>query len=210
MSTTKQTRSPFLIFEEALSPMQCEEIIQNANFLFPDVDKHNVPVVSVKHTELAHTLITQFLDSKAAEIEAHYQNEIVDYEPTRVLWSDSSVAPNPVCDNSSRIKGKWLRIHNRDITAVVFLSDYNETPPFDGDFEVYGGKMEFPTWGFGFNPQRGTMVVYPSDPHFTHVFSQVEVGDLYATKTFVSFKSGLLFQPSDFPGTYVDWLKTNF
>jgi hypothetical protein len=199
-----------MIFEEALSPLQCELLVQDASFLFPDIDKSNRPVLTAKHTPLAHSVVTKFLDSKKQEIEAYYGCVIIDTEPTRVLWADSTVVPIPVCDNSSRFKGNWIRIHNRDVTAVVFLADFNDAPPFDSDFEVYGGKMEFPTYGFGFNPKRGTMIIYPCDPHFTHVFSPVDVGDMYATKTFISFETPLLFQPTDFPGTYLDWLKTKF
>lgn len=206
----QKTRSPFLIFEEALSPLQCEAIIEDASFLFPDVDKNNRPIVTTKHTTLAHKLISEALEDRRDEIQAHYQSNIIDMEPSRVLWANSTVTPVPVCDNSSRYKGNWLRIHNRDVTAVVFLVDFNSDPQFDSDFEVYGGKLEFPTYNFGFNPQRGTMITYPSDPHFTHVISPVQVGHMYMTKTFLSFDTPLLFKPSQFPGTYIDWLESKF
>jgi len=201
------SRSPFFIIDEAVSPMQCEQIADSAEFIQTDVDRSNRPIMTIKHTELAHTYVAQALAVHREAIEHHYQAVVTDLEPTRVQWANEWVAPVAVCDNSTRIKDKWLRVHNRDLTALLFLCDYNDKPPFDGEFEVYGGKLEFPSHGFGFNPVRGTMIIYPSDPHFTHVFSKVGMGELFVSKTFIQLNPPLLYSPKNFPGTWRQWLE---
>ena len=196
-----------MIFEEALSPLQCESIADSAEFIQLDVNSLNQPMMTSKHTDLAHQLIESAIRDRQQLIEDHYKAKIQNIDLTRVQWQDSTVAPAAVCDNSVRVKDKWLRIHNRDLTALLFLSDYNERPPFDSDFEVYGGKIEFPSHQFGFNPIRGTMVLYPSDPHFAHVFSKISLGNLFITKTFIQLNPPLIYKPSDFPGSWQQWLE---
>lgn len=205
--TQQQIRSPFVIIEEAISPYQCEQIVDSAEFIQLDVNKVNQPIMTAKHTELAHDIVRQAIETNRALIESHYNSAIINIEHTRVQWQDETVRPVPVCDNSTRVKDKWLRVHNRDLTALVFLVDYNDKPPFDGEFEVYGGKIEFPSHNFGFNPVRGTMVIYPSDPHFTHVFSKIDLGDLFVSKTFLALDPPLIYQPKQFPGTWQQWLE---
>jgi len=202
-----QVRSPFFVIDEALSPMQCEQVADSAEFISLDVNKANQPVMTIKHTEFAHDIVTQALVTHQENIEAHYGAKIINIEPTRVQWADETVSPTATCDNSTRIKDKWLRVHNRDLTALVFLCDYNDKPPFDSEFEVYGGKIEFPSHGFGFNPVRGTMILYPSDPHFTHVFSKIGMGELFISKTFIQLDPPLIYSPRNFPGTWQQWLE---
>jgi hypothetical protein len=200
-------RSPFFIIHEACSPMQCEQIADSAEFIQLDVNKANQPTMTIKHTELSHMYVSKAISDNQDAIEEHYQAKIQHLEPTRVQWADETVMPSPVCDNSQRIKDKWLRVHNRDLTALLFLCDYNDKPPFDSEFEVYGGKLEFPSHGFGFNPVRGTMIIYPSDPHFTHVFSKIGMGELFVSKTFIQLDPPLLYSPKNFPGTWRQWLE---
>jgi hypothetical protein len=89
----------------------------------------------------------------------------------------------------------------------LFLTDYNDKPPFDEDYEVFGGKLEFPQHQFGFNPQRGTLIAFPSEPHFINMVSSILVGSLYLTKFHIATKSPLLYDPNKFPGNYNTWLR---
>lgn len=208
---TTETHSPFMIFPDAISPLQCEGIVDSVEFLIHDVDKTNRQIETHKTSDHGSDLIHEFLEEHREEIEEYYSRKIVSLDKTRMVWSSSEVeVQQPWCDNSVRIKDKWLRVHNRDLTAVLFCSDYNDKPPFDSDFEVYGGKMEFPSHGFGFNPVRGTIVIMPADPHFTHVFSKISVGDLYLGKTFIATDPPLLYSPKNFPGTWREWLNDAF
>lgn len=203
-------KSPFIVLENSISPLRCEEIVTAADFLMPDIDKFNKPIETTKIISEGNVDFKAIVGKHKSQIEQVYGIPILDVEPTRVVFTDSTVVPRPQCDNSTRIKNKWLQVHNRDLTVLTFLCDYNDKPPFDGDFEVYGGKIEFPSFGFGFNPVRGTSIIFPSGPHFTHVFSPVQVGEMYVAKTFITLQSTLLYSPNNFPGTWKEWLHPNF
>ena len=106
-----------------------------------------------------------------------------------------------------RAQDKWVRVKDRDITCVLFLSDYQSTPPIDEDYEVYGGKLEFPQHGFGFNAQRGTLIAFPSVPHFINGVASIMAGNLYLARFHIATDSPLLYDHTKFPGTYKDWLR---
>lgn len=202
--------SPFIIIENAISPLQCEEVVDSMEFLSLDVDKTGNSRLTTKMSDFGSAMIDPIVRGLDNQITAKYGSSIFGLDKTRVCWADHSVQPGPICDNSIHVKNKWLRVHDRDLTVVVFLSDYNEQPPFDGEFEVYGGKMEFPSHGFGFNPIRGTMIIMPADPHFTHIFSPISAGDLYISKTFVTLKEVMIYSPKQFPGVWSQWLADSF
>jgi len=208
--STNPYKSPFIILEDAVSPMQCEELLDNTDFVTMDVDKHGKPAMTIRMSDEASAIVHPILQHIGAQIEEKYGSPIHSLEQSRIQWMDDSVVPSPVCDNSFRSHDKWLRVHDRDLTATLFLVDFNDKPPFDGEFEVYGGKLEFPSHQFGFNPVRGTVVIHPSDPHFTHIFSPVRAGDLFVVKTFITLKTPLLYSPKNFPGSYQHWLAPHF
>jgi len=98
-----------------------------------------------------------------------------------------------------------VRTRDRDITAILFLTDYSKSAAFDALYEAYGGKLEFPNHGFGFNPERGTLVIFPATPHFINASSPVLVGDLFQVRINIATKRPFLYQPSEFPGNFLSW-----
>jgi hypothetical protein len=92
---------------------------------------------------------------------------------------------------------------------VLFLSDYQESPSFDSEYEVYGGKLEFPQHAFGFNPRRGTLVLFPSDPHFINVTSDVFVGELFQSRLQLAASTPYFYDSEMFPGNYTQWFAGN-
>ena len=201
------TKSPFLVFQDFIPPLLCEKIIDLTGFNTPTMDKDDNPVkTSKRDLDVEQILFTKF-EPLIPVIEQHYQVAYKGTEPIQVDWFPEQSEGTAVCDSSSFLRRKWVRTKDRDFTALVFLSDYQDTTPFDDEFEVYGGKMEFPQWGFGFNPQRGTMVVYPSGPHFINKTSKILIGDLYQAKIHVATQQPFLFNAVNFPGTYMDWFK---
>ncbi len=85
--------------------------------------------------------------------------------------------------------------------------DYNDQPPFDKEFEVFGGKLEFLQHNFGFNPRRGLGVIFPSDPHFLNLTSSIEYGELYQIRFQLQTETMFLYKPEEFPGDYSVWFK---
>ena len=126
-------------------------------------------------------------------------------ERVQFEWYPQGSVGEAHAENSNFLRGKWLRTKQRDLTAVLFLSDYQDADTLEEEFEVYGGKLEFPQHKFGFNPMRGTLVVFPSDPHFINITSGVFVGDLFQARIQLAAQVPYLYQPQDFPGNYTMW-----
>lgn len=201
-------KSPFYIVPEFVSPLLAEDIVDILDFNVPDETKDGKPVKTVKTSERAEALIYERLLLLLPELQAHYQLLYKGTERVQFEWTTAGTKVTQddfVCENSELLRGKWLRTRQRDLTAILFLSEYQDKPAFDQEFEVYGGKLEFPQHQFGFNPQRGTLVVFPSDPRFINITSQVMIGDLYQARIQMAAQSPYIYNPQMFPGNYTTW-----
>lgn len=202
MATTK---SPILIYREFVSPLTCENIVDDLNFTFPDKDVNGKPIKTFKHNEDHELSLFKRLKTIVPHFEEHFE---FSYRGTERMYFEhyaTNCKIEPQCDNSSFVKKKWVRTRDRDISAVLFLSDYQDTPQFDTDYEVYGGKLEFPQHGFGLKPERGTLIVYPSAPHFINLFSPIFAGELNVVRIYMAAKMPYLYNPAKFPGDYTTW-----
>lgn len=200
-------KSPFLVIENFLSPKNCEVIVDSLGFYSPDVDSEGDPLKMFRYNEKAEELIFDRLKPIIPQVMAYYDTEYQGTEQIIFEYLAEGTTSEPVCENSNYIRKKWVRTKNRDITGMLFLSDYNENAPFDNEYEVYGGKLEFPQHGFGFNPQRGTLVFYPSGPHFINANAAVVAGDLYQARIHIASLMPYLYNPALFPGDYRSWFK---
>lgn len=199
------TKSPFYIVPEFLSPMMCEEVIELCDFNVPDTNIEGKNVKMMKTAESAEAIIYERLLLLLPEIQDYYQLTYKGTAPIEFEWYPTESEGVAHCENSRFLRGKWLRVEKRDLTGVLFLSDYQESEFFEQDYEVYGGKLEFPQHRFGFNPQRGTLVIFPSDPHFINVTSKVHVGDLFQARIQIDSTKPYFYNPQMFPGDYTQW-----
>lgn len=200
-----QYKSPFLVVEELLSPLQCEQIIEDLDLLFPDVDQNDNPIKKIVFNETAEAMIYEKVSPLFPQIEQYYNIQYKGTEQISFEWYPEYSKGDFACENSRYLRKKWVRTENRDLTSIIFLCDYQPTVPFDNDYEVYGGKLEFPQWGFGFNPRRGTMVIYPSDPHFINITTTIQAGELYQARIHIAAERPFIFDPKQFPGDYKVW-----
>jgi hypothetical protein len=200
-------RSPFMVFEDFLSPKMCESIVDELGFYSPDTDPSGAPIKMYRFNQKAEDLIFERFQQIIPQIMDHYETKYRGTEQVIFEYFAEGTVSEPLCENSNYIKKKWVRTKDRDITAVLFLSDYNDDPPFDSDYEVYGGKLEFPQHQFGFNPQRGTLVVYPSGPHFINASAAIVSGDLHQARIHLAAAEPFLYNPQKFPGDYRSWFK---
>jgi hypothetical protein len=202
-------KSPFYVIQEFISPLVCEDLVDDADFNHPDVDKDQKPVLTKKRSDIAEQVVFDRVRQVTPAILAHYGN--LQYRGTERVsfeWIAAGCAGIAAhCENSERIERKWVRMHARDLTCVLFLSDLQDQPGFDDTYECYGGKLEFPQHYFGFNPQRGTLVVFPSEPHFINQTTPVVLGNLYQARFHIACQSPFLYNPKDFPGNYITWFK---
>lgn len=200
-------KSPFLIFQNFLSPLKCEDIILSLNTTTPDVDKQGRGIASIRHNKKSEKIIFDRVEPLIDTFEQHYNIEYKGFERPTFEWYVEGIDEGWRSANSEYLRDKWVRVRDRDLTGVIFLMDYQDRPPFDVDFEVCGGKLEFAQHQFGFNPERGTMIVFPSGPHFLHRTAPIQAGDLFQVRFHIAAQTPFLYQPSDFPGDYTTWLK---
>lgn len=199
------TKSPFMVFPGFVSPKICTQMVDDCAFLLPARDPQGQVVTTSRYSELAEQEIYTRVRGIMPTIESHYKLQYNGMTRVSYEWL-SFGCHNPVqCSNSANIRGKWTRINSNDLTAVLFLSDFNNQANFDTEFEVYGGKLSFPQWQFGFLPVRGTLIVFPSDMHFMHQTERVLAGNLYQARFHISSTVPYTVHLSNFPGNPNTW-----
>jgi hypothetical protein len=197
-------KSPFYVVENFISPLKCEDVIDDLNFLVPDTDKEGREIKTVKTCEQSELFLYDRIQLLLPELQAYYTILYKGTEEISFEMFPQGSTDTPHAENSMFTRGKWLRVKERDLTAVLFLCDYQNQPPLE-EFEVYGGKLEFPQHGFGFNPSRGTLIVFPSDPHFINSTAPSLIGDLYQARIHIAARKPLIYDPRQFPGNYTSW-----
>lgn len=200
-------KSPFYIVEEFVSPLKCEDMIDLCDFNVPDTDIEGHPIKTRKTCEQAEMLIYERLQVILDDVQSHYGIKYRGTERMNFEWYPTGAHEPAHAENSEFVRGKWLRTRGADLTGILFLSDYQDDVPFESDYEVYGGKLEFPQHLFGFNPTRGTLVIFPSAPHFINATAPIHYGDLYQVRFNIVAQTPFWYNPSDFPGNYTTWFK---
>ena len=201
-------KSPFFLVDEFISPLMCEDIIFRLNHIYPDVDLNDVPLKSIKYNALTEIRILPMLEELIPELENYFEFEYEGILPFKFEWfvEGFKVQP-PSCESYTYTKTGWMRIKDIGFTGVIFLNDSNSNPPFDNDFEVYGGKLEFTNHQFGFNPKRGLLVVYPEAPNFINTTAPVKAGELNQIRFHIVPTIPYKYDMKHFPGNYKVWFK---
>jgi len=203
----EQFKSPFYIIQEFISPLVCENIIDDLDWLNPDLDTDGRPIKMMKFDNDIEEMLYKRLSHHIEDIEKYYSFKHEGIERINFEWYTEGTKSDPSCENSEFLRGKWVKVRKRDISGVLFFCEYSDKTPFDQEYEVYGGKLEFPQHHFGFNPQRGTLILYPSGPHFINSIAAVAAGDLFQAKFHIASTEPLLYNPRQFPGDYTVWFK---
>lgn len=198
-------KSPFRVYQQFLSAKACESIVDDLGFYMPDVSEDGTPIKMFRHHEESSNTIYSHFKQVIPELERYYGFEHRGTEQFTFEFIPEGCTTDPICENSNYINKKWARVRDRDITGMLFLSTYQDKVPFDSDYEVYGGKLEFPQHDFGFNPERGTLIMYPSGPHFINAFAPIISGDLFVARFHLAASLPFLYDPQQFPGDYTNW-----
>lgn len=204
-------KSPFLILKELLSPLQAEDMVNRLKHTIPNTDQKGDPTVTFKGNILSESRVVPVFNQLLPTIEDYYKFETKTLTPFTFEWYPTGYAgQKATCEGSQLISKRgqsalWHKVSDYDFTVVVFLNDYSDSDMFDERFEVRGGKLEFPTHEFGFNPERGTAVVYPCAPNFVNAVSPVEVGDLNIIRFHIIAKEEYIYDMNQFPGDYTKW-----
>lgn len=206
--------SPFVIVQDFISPGMCEKIVTDIEVKAPNLDADGQPQKLERHGLFWEQEITERFRDLIPTIESNYNAQYTGLtQPVFQYYPENPKKPAepPGCENSKYVRKKWVMYKDVDLVGFVWLKDFNQNVPVDPRIEVYGGKLEFPVHKFSLVPQRGTLVLFPAGPHFITVTSPILLGDLYQIKLNVSLKTKdggrWFYQPSNYPGTYVEWLQ---
>lgn len=198
-------KSPFLVVRGFLSPKICEGIVDSLGLYNPDLNPEGDPIKMIRSHQESEELIYDRFSEMIPKIEEYYQFNHRGTESVMFEFYAEGTVSEPQCENSNWIKKKWVRTKDRDFSCILFLSSSQDQVPFDGDYEVYGGKLEFPQHQFGFNPERGTLIVFPSGPHFINAVAPIVAGDLFLARFHIASAMPYLYNPREFPGDYRSW-----
>ena len=206
--------SPFIIVQDFLSPLTCEKIVADISVIEPDLDTNGDPKKLERHNLFWDQDIADRFRPLIPEIKSRYNCDYRGLEkPIFQYYPENAKAPAepPGCENSRYLRKRWVMHKDVDLVGFIWLMDYNENVPLDTRHEVFGGKLEFPAYNFSLVPQRGTLVLFPADPHFITVISPVLLGSLYQIKLNVCIEQPggghWFYQPANHPGTWQQWLE---
>lgn len=200
-------KSPFLVFQDFLSSQECDDIAKEVR-INPDVDPDGIALSMERHyLPLEEKIFIKF-KKQIETLENHYTG--FKYRGTEHLVfqqfpANGKLAEEPHCENAVYKRKKWVRVRDRDLTGILWLKDYKDTPPFSVEKEVYGGKLEFPVYNFGFQPQKGTLVIYPANERFISLTSTVLVGELQCIRFHICGEGVWIYDPLNFPGDFRTW-----
>jgi hypothetical protein len=210
--------SPFYIVSDFLSAKLCEDLIDKFQVKTPNTDQDGKPIKleRIINSTDGQDIILNKLYQHIGMIEEKYNCSYKGTEQlvmTHFPENDKNHAQAPGCENARFFRKKWIKCKDVDLTGYIWLKEFNDKPPLDPSFEVYGGKIEFPGYNFSLAPQRGTLVLYPAGPHFANSISPVVIGDMYQIKINMSIsnKNGEMwvYDPSEFQvgpeGFLVSW-----
>lgn len=190
-------KSPFVVNQRVLSGKLCEELVSAS------MDNYGEMFSEPVHNPVVDSLVSSKI---TPNIEHHFGVKMAKVEITIESRGTQSSSPH-ICDSAVFSNGKWYRNQDIDFVTVVFLKDHLESvdEPIDDSFEVYGGKLEFPTFNFGFLPERGTAVTFPAVPNFLNTIAKVKIGQLDMLRIFYRSDTMFIYEPSQYSGSPDKW-----
>ena len=204
------SKSPFYVVEDFISQKTADYLVQSSGVTEPNEDPDGNPLLTAQPMdEHCETLLYNRLLEVLPEIEKHFGFETRGVESMEFSWMPQECADgvDVRCGNAVYARQKWIKNKDRDFTVHLFLSTHNDArdDSFDPDYEVYGGKLQYPQYKFSFHPQVGTMIVHPAGPHFLYAYAPVVAGDLFYVTFHISSKLPHVYQPKEYPGDFRSW-----
>lgn len=210
MSDQKISKSPFLVYQDFLDLELCDDLAESVR-VSPSFDQNEKPLAMERYHQESQDIIFNAFKPYIPKIESYFTG--LKYRGTEQLVfqqfpSNGDLAEQPHCENAIYKRKKWIRVKDRDLTGILWLKDYKESPPFDINREVLGGKLEFPVYNFGFQPQKGTLVIYPSSERFISLTSTILVGELQCVRFHICGEGIWIYNPADYPGDFRTWFSS--
>lgn len=125
------SKSPFVLFENFVSPLMCEDIIDRLDHTTPDRDEKNNPHKTIKFNRLTEIRLLPGIEEELVPyLEQYYGYEHKGISPFEFEWfPERGTVPQARCENSEYVNGKWHRVNNHDFVGIIFLNSQQETVP---------------------------------------------------------------------------------
>jgi hypothetical protein len=201
------SKSPFMVFQHLITPEKCAQIAKDVH-VQPVVDEEGVSQPVARRHPVRGQEVFNYLKPHLPDIQKYYGFEYRGTEDPvfqQFSTTNGKLAEEPHCENAVYKRKKWIRINDRVLTGVIWLKDYNDTSPFDLKRHVYGGKLEFPVYNFGFQPQVGTMIIYPACERFISLTTSIQVGELQLARFHIYGEDTWIYDHNNFPGDMRTW-----
>ncbi|MGI9293584.1 MAG: 2OG-Fe(II) oxygenase, partial [Pseudomonadales bacterium] len=82
-------------------------------------------------------------------------------------------------ENYNSVSKMWEKVLDRDLSLLLYLNN---------DFS--GGNLVFTKFNYHYQPQKGDLLVFPSDHRYEHRAEQVTAGTRYAVVSWAAIKDG--------------------
>lgn len=200
-------KSPFIYLEQFLPQMQAMQMVEDVESVEPNRDEKNNPIPLYTENDEVFAQILTKVETIAQDVCRYYGAEYSGVESMSVEWIPAGASIVTHSENSTLVGNKWLKTQNRDFTGVLFLTSHVDATNIHEleDFDCCEGKLQFLNYNFGFLPQAGDLVIYPSDARFANSTSKVLAGDLYQIRFHIVTRTPYIHDISKFPGTYQNW-----
>lgn len=201
-------KSPFLLINNFMSPMECESLLASLDTYMPNCDKDKKAIKTTIRIPVFQNRIWQRMEHYFDNVEEYYGVEIDSVTPVDVEWYPERCMEEPQrCENSAYNGTKWSIFNDYDFTVVVFLKDYNDKPDFDEDFECYGGKLQMVNHAFSMTPRRGMAVIFPSNQYFINRTESPSYGDAFQLRMHIVCSERFKYDRRNYEGNYSIWFK---
>ena len=199
-------KSPFLVIQDFLSRDDAIKLSSDVRIELSKTDDEII-IPSERHIQDKESSLYEKLKEYIPQIEKHFGLKVrgVEHLMFQQFPVSKDPAEQPQCANSLFKRKKWLKTRDRDLTAVLWLKDYKSESPFNLDENVYGGKLEFKMYNFSFQPQLGSLVIFPAGPQFIYATSRILVGELQTVRLHIAAEGIYMYDPKNFPGDYTTW-----
>jgi hypothetical protein len=205
----KQSKSPFILWEDFIPQNQCEEILINLKHSIPNRNNKNVPIKTIKTNQLDEIRLMPKIDELLDHAEQYYGFKTLNVSPFDYEWrAEGYEAEQPRPDNGMFFNGKWIKSKDVDFTIIVFLSTSKDVSIKDTFLESFGGKLEFFNHKLTIAAKAGTVVMFPSNEHFLNTFSDVTLGNSNCARIQITATTPYDYKAENFPGDYRTWFNT--
>lgn len=146
------------------------------------VESANRRTESVPLNEITGEILTLFIEIYTQRLSPFYGVQFEWFERPQILRyrAGGRYDPHADADDIDQQTGQWVRVHDRDISVLLYLND---------DYE--GGKISFESIGFSIQPKAGMLLAFPSDYRYLHAAQPTTSGIRYVIVSWSAYLKSL-------------------